>query len=620
MPRGSSLSFKSPALPTAEQLQKAYAKLENAASPATRAKIADLAEKVKKQKLGFTVGVTSVSEMKLADITGAPEKTPNDNDKEKSAERVAADKRNQKSKSTEPSPHPVAASDYNGDAAPYYAASPGSGAAAPWMDPKKFPLPAQCSAGAAAWISRDALPPVRNQGGCGSCWTFASTAALEINEAYENGAFYDFSEQSVLDCAENSYGQDVGTCDGGVTFEVYDFFGKAGPGIESAVPYAGVEKSCNKEKLSAYRSISYGPVAPIGTIASVQAIKEAICARGAVSASVNATDYFQNYRDGTFAEPSASAKTNHAITLVGWDNKRGAWLLRNSWGPDWGEAGYMWIKQGTNGVGRNAHWVASGPGDGGSAAEGSNQGAYYTREPWIRNASGETLNVKVQYIGWTGKDGLLWLPQQDAWLTFKVPAKFYGPLKSPFVGPLRGAQMRLTAANASGKKTWKTYETTPIDLAPDGIYWAENPQRFEIEINSKDVVKKTQVKAPVAVNKGSCAQWALSKVTYKAKPNYEWDYDTAPDFVFDLYSGNYLGSSTVVSNSFAASWSLDPATATRLDSKASFSIQFFDVDGATDDGADEIEATLPEDAGKGIFKVSNPWGDGEVTWTCVKAK
>ena len=72
------------------------------------------------------------------------------------------------------------------------------------------------------------------------------------------------------------------------------------------------------------------------------------------------TDLFQNYTNGVFNEiPSnyASPTSNHAIVIVGWDDAKGAWLMKNSWGTNWGENGYMWIKYGSNNIGRRAAWV-----------------------------------------------------------------------------------------------------------------------------------------------------------------------------------------------------------------------------------------------------------------------
>jgi len=93
--------------------------------------------------------------------------------------------------------------------------------------------------------------------------------------------------------------------------------------------------------------------APIPT---VDEVKEAICAHGAVAASVRATPAFHHYTGGVFNEHDPGP-TNHAILLVGWDDSKGAWLLKNSWTTNWGENGYMWIAYDSNSVGHAAAWV-----------------------------------------------------------------------------------------------------------------------------------------------------------------------------------------------------------------------------------------------------------------------
>ena len=92
-------------------------------------------------------------------------------------------------------------------------------------------------------------------------------------------------------------------------------------------------------------------------IPSVYAIKAAIYKWGSVSACVYADNYFQAYTGGVFTATDNYSPCDHAILLVGWDDAKGAWLLKNSWGPSWGVDGFMWIKYGTCNVGLGACWV-----------------------------------------------------------------------------------------------------------------------------------------------------------------------------------------------------------------------------------------------------------------------
>ncbi|RYY52143.1 MAG: hypothetical protein EOO05_22295, partial [Chitinophagaceae bacterium] len=114
-----------------------------------------------------------------------------------------------------------------------------------------------------------------------------------------------------------------------------------------------------------YYASDWGIVDPsndINKIASVANIKNALCKYGVIAASVYVTPLFQNYASGVFyefANNTADPVSNHAIDIVGWDDDKGAWLIKNSWGTDWGEDGYMWIKYNSNNIGRRAAWVVA---------------------------------------------------------------------------------------------------------------------------------------------------------------------------------------------------------------------------------------------------------------------
>jgi hypothetical protein len=100
---------------------------------------------------------------------------------------------------------------------------------------------------------------------------------------------------------------------------------------------------------------------------SVAELKAALLARGPLAVSVSATPAFHAYSGGVFHEVT-DAVTDHAVTLIGWDDKLNAFLVKNSWGTEWGdtcgfgkERGYMWIAYGSNGIGSNAVWVSAKP-------------------------------------------------------------------------------------------------------------------------------------------------------------------------------------------------------------------------------------------------------------------
>jgi hypothetical protein len=219
---------------------------------------------------------------------------------------------------------------------------------------------------------------VKNQGQCGSCWAFSTIGTVEgahlrhigarngyvdaDGGIHNSGTVPALSEQQVVSCNPWGWG-----CDGG-NF-AFDMLmpanaGQSGyyPGAipAEAFPYVAQNVAC-----SVPNRVSYTPVVRWGYVGSSQgtpsaaAIKAAIYKYGSVSACVYADSYFQAYTGGVFSNTDNWDSINHAILLVGWDDSKGAWLLKNSWGPSWGVDGFMWIKYGANSVGYSAAWATA---------------------------------------------------------------------------------------------------------------------------------------------------------------------------------------------------------------------------------------------------------------------
>lgn len=212
------------------------------------------------------------------------------------------------------------------------------------------------------WRNNNGVTPIKDQGYCGSCWAFSTVAVLEHQIKILCGTTVDLSEQYLVSCNTDGMG-----CNGG--WWAHDYHQSPGAVPESEFRYAGQDLACGGPYSHPYQ-IDWWSYA--GT--SVGAIKQAIYDYGAVAAGVCVGDKFTYYIGGIFdADECGTNGINHGITLVGWNDDlgpdNGYWILKNSWGPYWGEKGYMRIRYGTSQVGYGASYVAfSGCGTTGTGA------------------------------------------------------------------------------------------------------------------------------------------------------------------------------------------------------------------------------------------------------------
>lgn len=191
---------------------------------------------------------------------------------------------------------------------------------------------------------------IKHQGNCGSCWSFATIAVFETAIKLAGGPEEDLSEQFLVSCNNDGW-----SCRGGLF--AYKYLNNGAP-KESCYPYTASDSSCQQNCQKYYggkiKEIKY--LSSQSSVASTEAIKAAIYKYGAVGCAVYADNNMQNYTGGVFNNYS-NGQCNHAVVLVGWDDDKGAWIMRNSWGTSWGEQGYMYIKYGVHKIGTMANYI-----------------------------------------------------------------------------------------------------------------------------------------------------------------------------------------------------------------------------------------------------------------------
>lgn len=195
------------------------------------------------------------------------------------------------------------------------------------------------------WVAAGAVTPVKDQGNCGSCWSFSTTGAIEGAYYIKNKSLVSFSEQELVSCDKTDSG-----CNGGWMDDAFTWAKKnGGLTTEAAYPYtSGKTGSTGSCVSSGYSNVAgSAPSSFTDVVAgSVSALESAV-AQQPVSIAIQANQAaFQSYKSGVLTG-KCGQRLDHGVLAVGYgvDAATGLayWKVKNSWGPTWGEDGYIRI-------------------------------------------------------------------------------------------------------------------------------------------------------------------------------------------------------------------------------------------------------------------------------------
>ena len=194
------------------------------------------------------------------------------------------------------------------------------------------------------WSTKGAVTAVKNQGQCGSCWSFSTTGSVEGAHFLKTGKLVSLSEQQLVDCS-TSFGNQG--CNGGLMDDAFKYIESAGGLMtEADYPYTAADGTCKFEKSKVAATIeAYKDVTPKSESQLMAAV-----AQQPISIAVEANQLSWQFYNGGVITYDCGQQLDHGVLLVGYMEKSGkdVWKVKNSWGPSWGSDGFLYIERGSS--------------------------------------------------------------------------------------------------------------------------------------------------------------------------------------------------------------------------------------------------------------------------------